>query len=140
MEEVSKSGMVHARNKHIVVIRSYMDEKQVRVESKGKVGVYIVENKKTGELYIGSTVDKQGTGFNKRYREHFKRTGKLSNKGLIEAMAREGRENFIFHIVLEEELSKDDKQFERVRKAELELVEKERPAYNVNAPILAKGM
>lgn len=138
MEEVRSTGMAHERNKHIQVIKSFTHithGHEATSYCRATVGVYIVENKKTGELYIGSSLS--NLGMLQRYRRHFS-TGKTKGcKKLSAAMDRDGRENFIFHIVLGEEVKGDRAQYERVRKAEAALIEKERPAYNSNKVVLS---
>lgn len=85
----------------------------------GRICVYKMTNKVTGDFYIGSTVD-----LARRMREHFN-TNKVTNEILRSAIDTYGRENFQVDII-------EDCTSENLRERETFYIEQLKPTYNLN--------
>ena len=84
-------------------------------------GVYKIENKITGDTYIGSTIN-----LKRRYTDHISKLNKMvhPNKYLQEAWSVYGRDNFLFDVL---ELCEKD----NLKKKEQQYIDTLNPTYNI---------
>ena len=86
-------------------IKSYsfpFDFNLIKIDCRGKSGVYIIVNSITKDFYIGSATSKT-INHNRlyfRFRNHFFNTHKSTNIHLRNAMIKYGIQNFTFNILI----------------------------------------
>ena len=112
----------------ISFVKSYyypLDIDQIKIDCKGKSGVYLVLNNINSKFYIGSAISKNEK-FNRlyiRFKNHFFHNHKVSNIYLKNSMKKYGKSNFSFHIITYSDISS-------TRDLELKYIKLFKPHFN----------